>query len=43
MRLGILLRYEGMTFKKACAAEQYRPDVAFRRERWKARQARLAS
>jgi transposase len=34
------LRHEGMTLKKSLrAAEQDRPDVAFRRERWKARQA----
>ena len=34
------LRHEGMTFKKSLrASEQDRPDVAFRRERWKARQA----
>jgi transposase len=34
------LRHEGVTFKKSLrASEQDRPDVARRRERWKARQA----
>jgi hypothetical protein len=35
-----LLRHEGVTFKKSLrASEQDRPDVAFQRDRWKARQA----
>ena len=33
------LHHEGVTFKKPRASEQDRPDVARRRERWKARQA----
>jgi integrase len=36
------LQHEGVTFKKSLrASEQDRPDVARRRERWKARQARI--
>ena len=36
------LQHEGVTFKKKFrASEQDRPDVARRRERWKARQARI--
>ena len=36
------LHHEGVTFKKNLrASEQDRPDVARRRERWKARQARI--
>jgi transposase len=36
------LQHEGVTFKKSFrASEQDRPDVARRRDRWKARQARI--
>ena len=41
MRSGIFSTTEGATFKKSFALRQVRPDIARRRERWKARQARI--